>query len=89
MQIQGANTPPFFVIIFSPFELKNLENESSPGYNFVPRKSMCSQKCANPGMSTGSEHAPTRTDIEAAAAVDVGSEQSSTRRLLLGRMYVS
>jgi len=47
---------------------------------------MCSQKWANPGISTGSEHAPTWTDMEAAADVVVGSEQRSIRRLFVGRV---
>lgn len=48
---------------------------------------MCSQKCANPGISTGSEHAPTCTFIATADVVESGSEHSNTFNPL-GNVYV-
>ena len=48
---------------------------------------MCSQKCANPGISTGSEHAPTCTFIATADVVESGSEHSNTFNPL-GKVYV-
>ena len=82
---EKAHTSSYTPFI-SPLELRNLEKESSPGYNSVPKNNMCSQKCAKPGISTGSEHAPTCTDMEVAADVVVGSEQRSMRKLLVGKM---
>lgn len=46
-----------------------------------PRNSMCSRKCARPGRWTGSEAAPTSTDIAAAAFVALGSLMTITYRI--------
>jgi hypothetical protein len=51
----------------------------SDGYFSVPRKSMCSRKCASPGRVAGSSIAPAFTTSEAADLLSFGSESRSTR----------
>ena len=55
----------------------------SSGYFSLPRKHMCSQKCANPGSSHGSLMCPTLT-VSAAAALSALASLISATRILLG-----
>lgn len=63
-----------------PFSDKYVLYAFSLGYFFVPRNSMCSQKCANPGKLSGSLMCPTSTVMAAAALSVAGSLMSSTFR---------
>ena len=71
-----------YALLLPPCDDKYAENSSSLGNFLVPRKLMCSQKCARPGTSLGSEKAPTFTSRAAALLLDDGSLIKRTLMLL-------
>ena len=77
------SSAPVKALFEPPLDEMYRSNSPSAGNRFVPRKSICSQKCARPGHSSGLDIEPTATFIEAAALLASGSEHSSTRSPLL------
>jgi hypothetical protein len=71
--------PPFRVLLHSYLKKRN-ETETEKRTFSVPINIKCSQKCANPGMSSGSLKCPTLTSIAAAALSVLGSETRETSR---------
>ena len=69
---------PVNALLWPPCFERNSLNELSSGKGSVPRKSMCSAKCASPGMSSGSLKWPARISIAAAALSASGSHVRKT-----------
>jgi hypothetical protein len=68
-----------YALLLPPFSFRKAEKEFSSGNFSVPRKHMCSQKCARPSTSPSLKD-PTLTCSAAAAMSVRGSLHTITRR---------